>query len=586
MYLGSLGISNFRKIDNLTVNFAPGLNILLGENNIGKTTIIDAIRALLSGPEDSYARLTSDDAHDSMVHSISFRFVFRDINIDEAAPFMGAVLLEQNGTFSAHFLVRFEAPDRLGRFKARRLCGEQGATPMSTEMVEQLRSVYLPPLRDAAKSLKPGTRSLLARLLQRVATPEGLAACNDILAVVDRQLGETQPIVAAEAAISQRYREMLGAVLAQDLDLNLSPQDISKVASRLAILAGGFDVERNGLGYNNLIYMAAVLGELSLSEEVVYRCLIVEEPEAHLHPQLQSILLAYLQQEAQAAGQHVQIFVTTHSPHFAAFAELDNLIKVSDHFGSLSAFPLRNAALDDRKKKKLQRYLDVTRADLFFARSVILVEGAAERALVPVMARLLQINTRQIGLSILSAEGLNFDCFLPLFGRTAMPVKVATITDRDPAQNRFPSLDQANVADVSANVTLLLQQDDFFRKTFIGAKTLEYDLALQGAVNRTLMLQALSVLHPMIARDLANEVAVEQDNTNAARVLFKGMFERNPGTTKVSKGAFAQELAEILREQPVGFVVPMYIQQALAWIRVPAAPFPRLPQAPVAPVGA
>ena len=581
MFLAMLEIKNFRKIQLLSLDFSPGLNILLGENNIGKSTVVDALRTLLTAPEDGYTRLGIEDRHDLNVPALSFRFVFRGLNIEQAAQFMGAVLLQPDGTFAAEFLVQFEAPDQMGRFKARRLCGDRAATPMTSEMVEQLRSIYLPPLRDASKALKPGTRSLLARLLQRVATQAGLDACNEILALVDRQLDAAQPIAAAKDAISRRYSEMLGTVLSQQLNLNLSPQDIGKVASRLAILADGFDIERNGLGYNNLIYMAAVLGELSLSGEVVYRCLIVEEPEAHLHPQLQSILLAYLQQETGVGGQQVQIFVTTHSPHFAAFADLESIIRLSQHSGLLSAFPIKNARLDDRRKKKLKRYLDVTRADLFFAKALILVEGAAERALVPAMADYLRINTRHMGLSIVSAEGLNFDCFLPLFGHAAMPVKVATITDRDPTHIPFPALGQA--ADISTGAHSIIQLDEPFRKTFIGAKTLEYDLALQGPINRGLMLDALTEIHPIIAEGLRVLVLAEQDNTSAARVLYQGMFERPGGAANVSKGALAQELAEKLRDRPVGFVVPPYIHEALNWIGVAVLPLPPAAHAPGAP---
>ncbi|SDG60483.1 putative ATP-dependent endonuclease of the OLD family [Duganella sp. OV458] len=582
MYLAKLEIKNFRKIDFLSIDFSHGLNIILGENNIGKTTIVDALRTLLTAPEDAYIRLGLEDAHNQNILSISFRFVFSNLNIEQAAHFMGAVLPQDAGTFSAEFLVHFEAPDPMGRFKARRLCGDRAAISMTAEMVEQLRSIYLPPLRDASKALKPGMRSLLARLLQRVATPDGLEACNQILGLVDEQLGAAQPITAAKDAISQRYNEMLGAALSQQLDLNLSPLDIGKVASRLAILADGFDIERNGLGYNNLIYMAAVLGELSLSGEVVYRCLIVEEPEAHLHPQLQSILLAYLQQEAAAGGQQVQIFVTTHSPHFAAFAELENIIRMSQHYGKLSAFPIKNAVLDDRRQKKLKRYLDVTRADLFFARSVILVEGAAERALVPAMADYLNINLRHLGLSIVSAEGLNFDCFLPLFGRSAMPVKVATLTDGDPTLIPFPNLNQA--ADISAGANSIQQMDEAFRKVFISPKTLEYDLGLQGPVNRALILDALSELHPQIAVRLRAAVLAEQDNTNAARVLYQGMFERNAGATNISKGALAQELAQRLSARPEGFIVPPHIRAAFTWIQMPVPPLaPQIAPAAVAP---
>lgn len=265
MYLYSLELNNFRKISHLTIQFSTGLNILLGENNVGKTTIVEALRTLLSNADEASVRLGLEDLHDAVLGKASFRFVFKGLSIDQASEFMSAVALEPDGTFTAEFFVEFEAPDRTGRLKARRYCGPRNTAPLTAEMSEQLRSVYLPPLRDASRSLEPGTRSLLARLLQRVASEGGLHQCNEILALVDLQLDTAQPIVATREAISTRYSAMLGAQLTQQLHLKLSPQDIAKVTSRLAILADGFEIERNGLGYNNLIYMAAVLASLRSS---------------------------------------------------------------------------------------------------------------------------------------------------------------------------------------------------------------------------------------------------------------------------------------------------------------------------------
>lgn len=571
MHLHSLEITNFRKISHLSVPFSAGVNILVGENNVGKTTIVEALRSLLTNPDESPIRLGIEDLHDPMLEKASFRFTFKGLNIDQASGFMSAVSLEGDGTFTAEFLVEFEAPDKSGRLKARRYSGSRNTSPLTTEMCEQLRSVYLPPLRDASRGLKPGTRSLLARLLQRVATDVGLDQCNAILRMVDSHLDATQPVVETRKAISARYDEMLGERLTQTLHLKLSPQDIAKVTSRLAILADGFEIERNGLGYNNLIYMAAVLGELTLIDEAAYRCLIVEEPEAHLHPQLQSILLAYLQSEIARAGhQQVQLFITTHSPHFAALAQLDSLVRVSQHGSAHTAVPLKAALLAPPQKRKLERYLDITRADLFFARGVILVEGAAERALVPAMAAHLAINLRHHGITIVCTEGLNFDCFQPLFGERAIPVRLATITDRDPITLQFPDLGQSPMP--SGTAAGLLAVNDVFRKTFMGVKTLEYDLALQGAENRLLMLEALADLHPGIARELYPGVSGIFDNTAAATYLFQGMFDRPAGRKGVSKGAFAQALADKINAAPQRFTVPTYIRDALQWICAPVGP--------------
>ena len=83
----------------------------------------------------------------------------------------------------------------------------------------------------------------------------------------------------------------------------------------------------------------------------------------------------------------VQVFVTSHSPNFASIAKLSSLIcLIETDVGAISFLP-RSVVFGKGKREKLERYLDVTRAELFFARRIIFVEGAAELMLVSVLAQ-------------------------------------------------------------------------------------------------------------------------------------------------------------------------------------------------------
>ncbi len=583
MYLAQLNITNFRKLKQADLHFRPGLNIIVGANNVGKTAIVDALRALLAGHDDPYPRLDTNDLHcpknGTPAGDISFQYVFRGLDADDEADFLPALKPDAAGNFEAHITVTYSEPDKAGRFRIKRWCGDHQDVGLTSDMAENLRGVYLPPLRDASQGLKPSRNSLLSRLFRLLTDKEGQDSINTALKELDENLKKQSPLVNTHSAIHTRHNSMLGPPLAQALEIGLSGSDFQRLASRLSLLADAFEIEQNGLGFNNLIFMAVVLSELAINPEASYRSLIVEEPEAHLHPQLQAVLLRYLESIHTVDGEKpVQLFVTSHSPNFASIADLDSLICLVDTGKGVETFSPRTVQFEKGKREKLTRYLDVTRAELFFARRVIFVEGAAEMMLVSVLAEKAGFDLRRHAVSLISVEGLNFDSFLPLFGEKALKIPVSLITDADPLDKPtngsepkplYPALGDAII--VSANTAKMKEHEDTYIKVFHGLKTLEYDLALHAA-NRTSMLKALKDLHPGIGKTV--EIAVEMASGDAAKAqaLFSGMFERPQNN--VQKGKFGQALAQVFSESGSQCVIPDYILNAIEHARQDDSPRP------------
>jgi putative ATP-dependent endonuclease of OLD family len=148
-----------------------------------------------------------------------------------------------------------------------------------------------------------------------------------------------------------------------------------------------------------------------------------------------------------------QLFITTHSPTLTSKVPLDNLIHLSKHNESIKlnqCFEGRetiqveendeDVITDDAliRKKQLERYIDVTKSQLFFSRGVLFVEGISEELLVPVFAQILNQRLEDFKFELVNADGTSFYPFIYLFNSTdklkTLPIPLSILTDVD----RYP----------------------------------------------------------------------------------------------------------------------------------------------------
>lgn len=160
---------------------------------------------------------------------------------------------------------------------------------------------------------------------------------------------------------------------------------------------------------------------------------MIEELEAHIHPQAQMKVISALQQE-----ESVQFILTTHSPNITSKVKLGKDTDVNSILmcNSDNVFPMGAdyTKLEKKDYKFLDTFLDVTKSNLFFAKGVILVEGWAEEILIPVIASKMGLDLTQHEISVVNVGSTAYLHFARVFMRKSEPemkVKCAIVTDLD-----------------------------------------------------------------------------------------------------------------------------------------------------------
>ena len=264
----------------------------------------------------------------------------------------------------------------------------------------------------------------------------------------------------------------LGVPSVNDRDIrivsSLTPETALRGSTELLYVDPGREHELpelyNGLGFKNLIYMAIQArhfhSQWLMTSENRPLCMLIfiEEPEVHLHAQVQQTFIANIwnviedsAKAVQQADQVPQLIVTTHSSHILDTVDFEKvryfqrchlngeaptaLIRNASSVRSLRTFQPEADLIDGKAVSPadalafLKRYLRLTHCDLFFADAAILVEGAAEKLLMPSMIEMSANRLRSIYLTVLEVGGAYAHRFEGLLAFLRIPYLV--ITDLD-----------------------------------------------------------------------------------------------------------------------------------------------------------
>lgn len=485
MYLSRLTLRNFRQFgdgdDQLELTLDKGVTALVGRNDCGKSAVIDAIRYALLTRDQSYIRVMPEDFYidvaGKQAEDILIRCQLSGLSDDEKGAF--AEYLSYDGA-DVTLVVNWAARRWSQSPSARRWVdvsvrsGADGTGPAFEASVrELLSSAYLRPLRDAAREMSPGRGSRLSQILANVpeisqgatfdenslpANPDAVGKLS-LLGLADylrHGVKHHKGVSGAQEAINSQYLSSLflkNDSLRGRIDLTEDGSDAIRLRQilerlELGLLEASTSTARGcyGLGSNSILYMACELLLLGREPEGL-PLLLIEEPEAHLHPQRQLRLMDFLTRAAAGkvkdSPRAVQVILSTHSPNLASTVPLKNLVILDKG----RAFPLASGQtkLATGDYKFLERFLDVTKANLFFAHGVIVVEGDAEALLIPTLARLLGTDLTEHGVSIVNVGGTGLRRFSRIIQRAddaapAMSVHVACLADMDVMPDCAPAI--------------------------------------------------------------------------------------------------------------------------------------------------
>lgn len=471
MYLAELKLWNFRKygsshdakgkeLPGLYIKFNKDFNLLVGENDSGKTAIIDAIKHVLLTQSGEYQRFDIEDFHlpknatseSQRAKELMIECVFRGFEVKEAKNFIEWLSSEENEDGQKQFYLRVFLKTERGENRifcdgAKAGADDEGKY-FEAKARDFLRITYLKPLRDAEQEMDSRKNSRLSQILysHKAFEEKDGEESHKVLEIIQKANKEIKGYFDGKDKDGNLLHDQEGKMLLKQVNtyleefahkntllkagINIADVRLKTILEKLSL---DLSESKIGLGSQNLLFIAVEFLLLQREEYTGYKGALIEEIESHLHVQAQLRLIDYLQTESEDRG--IQLFLTSHSATLASKVKLEKLIIFKED----KAFPMGSSytKLEKGDYLFLERFLDATKANLFFAQGVILVEGDAENLLIliPSIAEIIDFPLSKYGVSIVNVGSTAFLRYAHIFQRKieeeSMPIPVACVTDCD-----------------------------------------------------------------------------------------------------------------------------------------------------------
>jgi len=417
MLLGSLTIENFRGIKHATIPFHRKLTLLVGANNVGKSTVLDALAAILSyrrgivpfSELDFHSRTYQDDLRKADPIKISLTLKPSEgthFKSGELGPKLQAEIAHDNSEQLRLLLItKFDKTSTNQQLQSMlyRLEGDtepsesnnEGSFPFRTEM----------PIRafGIERDLGRGTTARYSPWGQMLAE---IYPALEVLEPAMKKLREGSDLLIEKTeelkTLSEGLQKMAKVVGIKETNLSVAPEDLDSLMRQLFVVltdhgsSRGFSGGRHGQGTQSVLLFGIYK---AFTETLLKRAgageltpiLTVEEPETHLHPVARRAMARQLNE---LPG---QVIITTHSAELVAEVEPDQVVLLRAVSGTcqVGCPPIQ----DPRERRKLR-----LQAHALFAKTLIIAEGA-EGEMLPVLADALGHDLSALGIELINAGG-------------------------------------------------------------------------------------------------------------------------------------------------------------------------------------
>ena len=666
MYIAKIRIQNFRCFQDIEIEFNEGLNVIIGENNSGKTTIMKAIQYIFNNSHINNP--TVDDFNKSIPIEFEPPFIRIVLTLRsskkekiEDKAIVSSWLTKLESPWEATLTYKFFLPENnlneyqedlekakrgekdcwdvlekhLKKYVSRIYAGnEDSKNRAEPEYIKKFHCEYLDALRDVESKMFMGKNAMLKQVLTHFIDSDIKQKKEEEKALLlgkrEKEFNKGADIVVSnmikrvQTSNIFELAEKTGATVGGKpiFGGNLAKEDVISVLKLMIKKKTGIEIPiiNNGMGYNNLVYISLILSnfKMLMSSDLgenakVFPMLLIEEPEAHLHPALQYNFLKFLKEEIDNQQISRQIFITTHSTHITAAVGLDPIICMNyNESGEIvPSYPGRVFSKTDKEdiksKKYVERYLDATKSEMLFAKSVIMGEGIAEQLIFPILTEYDNKSFEKSHVAMVRVDALTFKHFIKMFGagikkenkKFALKRRVACVIDTDPCRREIDT-DKSKkkrrwvkcypfqlefetdkyefkpISDAALNLKKVTEKTNnvrVFYNTSGKGKTLEYDLAFENSDSAILFNKEVKIKKP---GDIAGDIeGLAQSNW--------GKKEKQKALKAVSfllhaekgKGEVAFDLADKLKDNiqkldndktKEKFIVPSHIRDAFTWV--------------------